>query len=193
MRSIRRLAVTAVLGWMLAGCTVHTVAPTPTPNIIPRGRLQTPFTIGRLVAPREEVCSSHEGLKDLCVERFHDSFESGLNALLSSYMPSADAAHAVFTAEFQLVEFRHSPASALQDNGMVEVEVALRWQFALRDKSGEAVVKIAETTVGPVRLFHVGAAEKAIGALVNATLERIGGAMNSAPIWATPPASEGGS
>ena len=192
MRSIGQLVVAVALGSALAGCTVHAVAPAPTPNVIARGRLKTPYVIGRLAAPREEVCSVHEGLRDICVGRFHDAFESGLNTLLSSYMPGPDAARAVYTAEFQLVEFLHSPTSTMQSDGMVQIQVALRWQFVLRDPSGEAVVKVAETTVGPLKIVHIGATEQAIGQLVNTTLERIGTAMNGGPFWTTPATAEGG-
>ena len=179
MRSIQAFVLASLSSIAVLGCTIGAVAPTPRPNVLAKRHLSGTSTVDVSSVPDGPVCSKTAGLKDYCVERFRGSFDEGLKILLGEYVkPGGSEA---YNATFKLVEFTHSPGS-MGAPGMGTVEVSLRWQFTLLDASGREIVALAETTKGPKTLMHVGDGDAVVGALIDATLERIGAALNQADL-----------
>jgi hypothetical protein len=159
------------------GCTVNAVAPAATPNVIAAGKSDEAFSLKVTNFPVGEVCSEEGGLKDLCVTHLGESISDGLNQVLSEYLKPGPGG---YSAEFKYVEFKHSAASGSVVGQRV---VGLPSQFVMRNAAGEPVVQLAATTVGPNRIMDAGAADAAIGALVNTTLETIAKGLNESKFW----------
>jgi hypothetical protein len=170
----------------LSGCgPVNAIAPKPAPNVIAAGKSDQSFTVQVTNFPAgPAVCSQEGGLKDVCVTHMKESLSDGLNDVLSGYMKPGSGG---YTAEFKFVEFKHTAASGSVAGegvvGMPAVQVSLRWQFVLKNAAGEPVVQLAETTVGPNRIFNTNAIDAAIGALLNSTLESIAKSLNDSKFW----------
>jgi hypothetical protein len=169
---------------LVAGCTVNAQARVPEPNVLTAKKIGGTFRIDVSSVPQTEVCSEQGGLKDFCVTKFRAAIGGGLEKVLSSFLDRSRPGPA-YDATFKLVEFSHSVTSVAKDSG--SVKVTMRWQFVLRDSNGNAVVQLAETTDGPEQLAHVGSADKAVLALLNAVMEKIGGALNEHASAFAPP------
>jgi len=161
-------------------CTIEAVAPKPSPNVIAHPRFDGSFQLDLSEVPKYRTCSEASGLKDFCVDRFRGAFDEGLKSLLGGFFRSGSQ---TYKARFKLSEFSHTRA-----NGVVVV--SLRWQFVLSDASGRSVVELAESTTGPKTMGSIVGGDDVVGALINATLERIGKALNESsvePTGAAPP------
>lgn len=180
-RSILVVLATAVL----ASCSIHATATTPQPNVMPRDSHGGSVKVDVSGVPAGQVCSSHPGLKDFCVDQLRGAIDNGLASMLGHYVSGGDGPP--YSAVFRLVEFSHSPTSGGAHN--VAVQVEMRWQFELRDDN-RRIVQIAQTTVGPEQLINVGAADKTVYALLNAVLENIASELNKAAWEPAAPAAQ---
>jgi hypothetical protein len=164
-------ALRFALAVFLPACVISATAPAPSPNLPTASPATQSATIKVVDVPEEKVCSQHGGLKDFCVSGLQDAVRSGLARVVSNFYVAAAAGGPDYTAEFKMLEFSHSPVSG--GDKIVAVKVSMRWSFVLKDKNGAAVVSLAETTDGPEQLVNVGAADKTVGSLLNAVLERV--------------------
>jgi hypothetical protein len=87
-----------------------------------------------------------------------------------------------YVARFKLVEFSHAPAAVNGRGEVVAVAVQMRWQFTLTDASGNRVVAIAKTSVGPKPVTEEEEAGAMVQSLINTTLEEIGAALDKAEL-----------
>ncbi len=146
---------------------VTAYSPPLTPNLQAFDSTNASVTWGNYSVWNGPVCSTPAGLEQFCIGNLYDALGNGLGDVLGHYMTPAATGPSDYQADFSVIEFSHGQGSAVGS-----VQAALKWQFALRDATGNTVVNVAETTVGPE--FPANAGEGGVQKLLNAVLERIG-------------------
>jgi hypothetical protein len=169
MRISASLFAFALLVALGCGGTVHAVAPMPAPRVAATRQPGATFAVTTLEIPAS-ACAAHPDLNGLCVDGLGDAVRKGLNDVLARSFAPAVGESPTYGAEFRFQELSEKPEAGA-------VQVSMRWQFVLSDRQARPVVELAETTVGPTLLGDGGSADAVVGALLNAVLERIGGAI----------------
>lgn len=72
MRFLGALALTLS---MLAGCTIHSVALPPTPNVVAKQRVPGSCELVIVGAIDEERCTETKGLKELCITNLRTAID----------------------------------------------------------------------------------------------------------------------
>jgi hypothetical protein len=161
---------------LLSGCTVSVAVQDPHPNVLAKGQLPARVLINVAQVP-DRVCGSY-GPVTLCAERFKEKLTRGLVELTSKFAPPAGTGGDRLKSDFKVVEFTFGPGQA-KDTG----RIFLRFQYELKDPSGKPLVQVADLVIGPREFQHGAGVQEAVTSTLDAALDRIGAAINQAPIW----------
>ena len=120
----------------------------------------------------------------LCVDGMRTALGDGVKSVVGLFLRPGVLGQSDYSVTFRYLEFRHSPASGGGTNGLL-VQLSMRWQCTVQDRSGAQVVSVTETTIGPERLLAADAADAAIASLLRAVVDRIGQALAAAKLGKT--------
>lgn len=183
MRLLGALALTVSI---LAGCTIHSVALPPTPNVVAKQRVPGSCELVIVGAFDEERCTETEGLKDLCISNLRTAVDYGVRSAVDAFFVPDSAK---YRATFKVVELTHAREGSVlagRNQSLASVALYMRWQFTLVAADGTQLVADAETTKGPIVFVNVNETDGALKALLTTVADRIGTVMNEAPLSPKP-------
>ncbi len=119
----------------------------PSQYFFPEWNADTTFSIKRIDAPEEEICSGPSRL-DMCVHGLKSAFSSGINSVLSGYMKPADG-QADFQVVFRMLKLSHGSTEVDPEGRAQGIWLNLDWQFELYDARGARRLRVEASTRSP--------------------------------------------
>jgi hypothetical protein len=126
--------------------------------------------IAVLGASDDPTCMSWVLGSRLCVRGLRTSLDGGLDRVLTDFY-RAPSGQPDYTAELDVVDL--SAGVAVRNM----TKVTMRWKFVMRDRSGDIVLSMAETTDGPEPFASYDQLPESAHSLVDAVLEHIANAI----------------
>ncbi len=175
-------AATLPLGYACGVNVIKATAAQPTPTLYAKLQDGT-VRVDAFEVPAGRVCSAITGRRDFCIDNLSQSLGQGLVNTLGQYMRPGNKAKSDYVAEFRMLGFQQSPSQ----REAKAVQIAMRWKFALKRVTGEPLVEIDETSVGPQEIVRSDLANNAVMLLINHIFERIGAEVGKLDLSGKPP------
>ncbi len=162
---------------------IKATATQPTPTLYAKLQDGT-VRVDTFEVPAGRVCSAITGRRDFCIDNLSQSLGQGLVNTLGQYMKPGTKDKSDYTVEFRMLGFQQTPSQ----REAKAVQLSMRWKFTLKRVTGEQVIAIDETTVGPQEVVRSDLANNALMLLVNHIFERIGAELSKVDLSGKPPA-----
>ncbi|MFO0547257.1 MAG: hypothetical protein U0271_02655 [Polyangiaceae bacterium] len=170
------ITLIGLIGCFGTGCgPIHSEAMTPTPIAMAKEQFDGKVVVTVDGLDDGEYCTKTPGLREFCMTRGQTAFSNGFAGMLPRFFKGGGEG---YNASFRFLDMQLVFASTQTPGRKSMVKISMKWQFELRDPSGEIVLQLAETTIGENPMVNADQSPQGIREVMEQILEQIGAALN---------------